>query len=203
MSQEGGISSQSASINGEIEWRGESFTQMYDALPKGIVAWGSRSYSSPYWASGSNYQPYLSLTFDAVAGRAYRVWSTPITAAGDTTTAFPMVNLHYALGSTINTSASRISQLIYDYNGVSADRRNSLTFNRLVTPSTTSPHTFLISYGAALSNGGRSKIIATSAADAVILVVEDIGLAPAETGESPDGSADSGTTNPPPPPTNT
>lgn len=201
MSQDGMVSATGLTVQNDIEWKGESWASMYDALPKGIVAWGSRSDNSPWWAAGSLYQPYLSLTFDAVAGRAYRVWSGPIQMAGDTTTAFPMANLHYATGSTITVSAPRISQLIYDYNGIAADRRNTLTFNRLVTPASTQPHSLLISYGAGLSNGGQGKIMgAGGSANAVILVVEDIGLAPAETGESPNGTADGATTNPPPPP---
>lgn len=195
MSQDGMVSATGLTVANDIEWKGESWSAMYDALPRGIVAWGSRSFNSPYWAITA--QPFLSLTFDAVQGRSYRVSTTPIAMDGDTTSAFTSVNLHYALGTTATTANSIIATGIYPPATGYTGRRSPVTINRLLTAGATGPHSLLISYSAI--SPGRGKIVATPPYS-VVMTVEDIGLSPAETGESPDGSGDSATSNPTPPP---
>jgi hypothetical protein len=194
MAQDGTISGQQLTITNDIEWKGNSLTDLYDALPKGLVAWGSRSSNGLYWAITN--QPYLSLTFDGVAGRAYRVSTTPISMDGDTSSAYTNIQMHYAAATSITTADPIIAQAIYPPSGTFTGRRPSVTFNRLVTPGTTQPHSVLISYGA--TSPGRGRIIGTPPYS-VVMTVEDIGLAPSETGESPNGSGDAATTNPPPP----
>lgn len=200
ISSDGVISSKTVAVD-SVTLAGQDLqTEVLDPMPKGIVAFAQRTTSAPYWAGSTGYQPYLSLTFDAVAGRAYRVWSGPISADGDSESAIPLVSLHYGYGTEPATSWERISQLVYARNGATSNRRDTHTFNRLITPIQTGPISLLISYGTAASDAGRAKIISLNSATSVILAVEDIGIAPPETGEKPDGSGDGATTNPPPPP---
>ncbi|MBO9704458.1 MAG: hypothetical protein J7474_02930 [Arthrobacter sp.] len=200
ISSDGVISAKTAAVDSVTLGGQDLQTEIIDTLPKGIVAFAQRTTSAPYWAGSTGYQPYLSLTFDAVAGRAYRVWSGPIAADGDAESAIPLVSLHYGYGTEPATSWERISQLVYARNGATSNRRDTHTFNRLITPIQTGPVSLLISYGTAASDAGRAKIVSVNSSTSVVLAVSDEGLAPPETGEKPDGSGDGATTNPPPPP---
>lgn len=192
MDSSGGIAGQTGNFATDVSIGGNSVLAMLDDLPKGLIAWASRGSSSKYWASSS--QPYLHLSFDVIAGRAYRISTTPINMVGGGTGSQGQVNLHYTATTSALTSDTIISYALAI--GDAADTsKPAVTINRLITPGATGPNAILLSYKAPT---GLAKI-AASAIGPVIVTVEDMGLAVAETGELRDGSGDSSTVDPAPP----
>lgn len=193
---DGAIAAQAVSAENALFYQGAEMTDILDAMPKGLVAWASRATNGLYWA-GSAAQPYLHLRFAAKAGRSYMVSTSPIGIDSEGTTADPVVYLHY---ETANANASTSSQVIAKgiaAQGTSASRRNPITFNRLITPPD-GDVSLLISYG--VVSNSRAKISISSGQASVVLSVEDMGPAVPMTGEYRDGSGDSGSVDPTPPP---
>lgn len=190
----GSIAGQSGEFASDVSIAGSSLLEMLDALPKGLIAWASRSTKSAYWASTTSAHPYLHLQFPVVAGRAYRISTTPINTDGGGTGSQARVSLHYGVQDSITTSGPVIHYAL----GLAiaeSTPKSAITFNRLVTPSTTGNAAVLVSCQAF---AGLAKIVADSGRP-VILTVEDMGLAVAQTGEYRDGTGDSSTVDPTPP----
>ncbi|KRE79940.1 hypothetical protein [Arthrobacter sp. Soil763] len=168
-------------------------TQVSDslaALPKGLVAWASRATNSLYWA-GTAAQPYLHLQFDAEAGRAYNVETSPITTDSDTANVEAIIYLQYDdTGAAATTSSPVIASGLSGQISVQT-RRTPVTINRMITPSA-GPVSLLISYGTVST--GRAKIVPSVNGRTVFLTVTDIGPFVPMTGENRDGTADATTT---------
>lgn len=191
----GDIAGQSGDFARDVSIAGTSLLEMLDALPKGLIAWASRSTKSAYWAGTGGAQPYLHLQFPVVAGRAYRISTTPINTDGGGTGSQARVSLHYGVQDSITTSGPIIHYAL-GLAMAESTPKSAITFNRLVTPTATGNAAVLISYQAF---AGLCKIVADSNRP-VILTVEDMGLAVAQTGEYRDGTGDaSGGTQAPDP----
>lgn len=161
-------------------------TEVLNPLPAGLVAWASRGTNSPYWA-GTTKQPYLQLDADVVPGRAYLVQTTPISIDSDTGNVDAQVFLHYKEGGAACQTSDQVIAGGISVQGSASTRRTPVTINRLITPSTNSV-SLLLSYGTVSS--GRSKIIAATAGNAVVMTLIDIGPASAEVGVDRNGTGD-------------
>lgn len=193
ISSTGDITGQSLDV-GALSVDGVDYKDLDWNRPWGLVAWASRNTNSTYWA-GTSAHPYLHLSFDVVAGRAYRVSTTPIQTLAGGNASYPVVLLHYTATSRTTTSDPVIS-----FGDMYQDPANTIksgvTFNRLLTPSVSGPNALLLSCA---TRQGLGKITANNVGP-VIFTVEDIGPAVPMTGEAQNGSADSSTVDPTPPP---
>lgn len=164
-------------------------TDILDQMGGRLVAWASRGTNSPYWA-GTTKQPYLQLDADVVPGRAYLVQTTPISIDSDTGNVEAQVFLHYKEGGAACQTTDQVIAGGISVQGSASTRRTPVTINRLITPSTNSV-SLLLSYGTVSS--GRSKIIAATAGNAVVMTLIDIGPASAEVGVDRNGTSDAAT----------
>lgn len=199
--KDGGMAGRDLFAENSFTYRGNELQTVLDAIPRGLSAWASRAFSSPYWANAM--QPYLHLRFTAEEGRSYMIQTSPIWLDGDSTSTDPRAHLHYEVsGGNASTSSPVIAEGMSSPSSFPS-RRSAVTINRLITPPARDV-SLLISYSAL---GGRSKISANSFRP-VILTATDIGPAVPETGENRDGSGDAATgtaveparTDPTPPP---
>ncbi|UVF61145.1 minor tail protein [Arthrobacter phage Aoka] len=195
ISSSGGMTAQSLDVAGDISMGGTTLAETLDARPKGLIAWASRWTAGKYWA-GATSHPYLHLTFPVEAGRAYMVRTNSIGMDGSSTSSDPLVRLHQIQGDNCTTTAPVIAQAISTSSGI-ATYRSSITINRILTPSSTENLSVLLAYGAARGTGK----ISAPGANPNFLMVEDLGLAMAQTGEWRDGTADNSTVDPTPPAT--
>jgi hypothetical protein len=184
---------------------GDSLTDRLDAAPQGLVAWASRYTDGQYYA-GTTKHPYLHLQVDGLkAGRAYVVRTSPITLKSDAASSVATAYLFIGPG----TRSATVDDPVYAFaesvqEPWSTGQRSMVSFNRLLTPTSDAPLSFLLGYGIFGGGGGRCKIV--SAGDRpVIMTIEDIGLAMPQTGEWRDGTSDApagggggGETAPPP-----
>lgn len=178
-------------VAGEMETLtvgGTDVTDMVNAKGGELLGWASRGTDGLYFA-GTTPHPYLSLQLDSVkAGRAYMVSTTPIHTTSDTANSDALVKLHYVTG--VERAAVVTDPVIQEGHSLpsswSTGTRQPVTFNRLITPSVDGNLSLLLSY--AVQSTGRAKIT-TSGAKTVILTVTDMGIAPPETGEVRNGTA--------------
>lgn len=164
-------------------------TDILDQMGGRLVAWASRATNSPYWA-GTVQQPYLQLDADVVPGRAYMVQTSPIATDSDTGNVEAYVNLHYRTDGAACQTSDQIIARGMSVQGSASTRRQHITINRLITPSTNSV-SLLLSYGTVSS--GRAKIVGATAGNAVLMTLVDIGPATAEVGVDRNGTGDAAT----------
>lgn len=187
----GDITGNSLDVTEDISLAGDSLAGILDAQPKGIIAWASRYTSGKYKAAGTKH-PYLHLQVDDIkAGRAYMIRSNTINVSSDAANTNAGVFLHI---NGPGTAAATVSSTVIDSGKSvqepwSTGERSTVTFNRLITPSTDGTYSFLLSYGLTGGTAGRCWIAADGSSP-VMFTVEDVGLAMAQTGESRDGSGD-------------
>jgi hypothetical protein len=190
ISEDGSVTGLALSADNTFTYQGTEYTDLDWNRPWGLLAWASRYTDGKYYAGATNH-PYLHLQVDGLkAGRAYMIRTTPITMKSDSANSNAAVYLHVGPGS----RAATISDPVYAFGRSvqepwSTGERSTVTFERLMTPSSDAPLSFLLSYGLFGTATGRAKIIAAGD-NSVILTVEDIGPAMAQTGEWRDGTSD-------------
>lgn len=184
----GDMTANSLNVATDITIKGTTLTTSLANNGKGLMAWAIRQSDATYYAA-LTLQPYLSLQVDGIiAGRAYMVSTTPIHTKSDTANSDIIVKLHQGPGTrSANTSDPILDQGYSVPASWNTSMRSTISFNRLITPSTSGSLSLLLSYG--VETGGRGKIIANNYRP-VMITVTDVGLGMNQTGEARNGSAD-------------